>query len=87
MNRQQYNISIQTYQVGGYVNSFCASILFSNTGTQNVMLMNSFLLIPGATLRIEANEGEEDVTRYIFSFIGSGAPSLTVFIKNYVDSK
>lgn len=60
---------------------YCNAVMFLNSGTSNVYINDVFLLIPGASLEIGANQNEVDLTSYKVYFRGTGTNLVQMWIK------
>lgn len=79
---KKYRIEFLQFTETERISSNCAGITFVNIGTGNV-LINNFPVVPGASLSIDANENEIDVTEYNLNFLGAPG-TLWVVKKIYV---
>lgn len=80
---KKYKIELMQYNQTTQIASNCNGITFINTGTINVEI-NKFVLVPGASISIGANEGEIDATDYNVSFGGATDGGIVVIKKIYV---
>lgn len=78
---KKYIVDIIEYGTNNTLTSKCNAITFINTGTTNAYI-NKFLIAPNASLSIQGNENEIDVTTYQLAFTG-GTGILTVIRKYY----
>jgi len=67
---RKYRTLFENYQDSVRLYSNCAGITFINNGLATVYV-NNFPVAGGASLSIDANENEEDVTEYQVNFAGS----------------
>lgn len=80
---RDYSNEFQSYVVASVVESNCNEMVFINNGSTTAVL-NSFNILPGASLSISGNGGETDVTNYDLSFIGTSGNRVDVIRKRYV---
>lgn len=80
---KKYKIELLQYYQNTVINSGCNGITFINTGAISVQI-NQFVLAPGASISIGANEGEEDCTEYNLNFGGATNGALFVIKKMFV---
>lgn len=89
MNQPKYPIryvnTLQQYNQTDYIDSNCVEISFLNNGTQNVLLNNTYTLLPGDFIAFDGKQGELDITKYNIVFTGAGIPSCIIAKKTYVD--
>lgn len=86
MNRQKYTINIATYQIGTQIISNCSDITFINQGLTPCQINGQFILAPGSSLSITAQNNELDVTQYRIDFPSASTVNnnVTVIKKNYL---
>lgn len=80
---RQYRTETQQYSTDTTVQSNCNSMAFINTGAVPVTI-DKFVLAAGASLSIDGNEGEINVTTYRISFSGATNGVLTIIRKYFV---
>lgn len=78
---KKYIIDIIQYATNNNLTANCNAITFVNVGTTSCYI-NKFVLAAGASLSINGNENEIDVTTYSISFTG-GTGILSVIRKYY----
>lgn len=78
---KNYIIDVIQYATNNNLTANCNAITFVNTGSTDCFI-NKFLLAAGASLSINGNENEIDVTVYNISFTG-GTGILSVIRKFY----
>lgn len=78
-----YSTEFLQYTTDDKIISNCNSIAFINAGAATVTI-DKFDLLPGASLSIDGNENEKNITTYRITFNGATNGVLTVIRKNYV---
>ncbi len=78
-----YRTEFLQYTTDDTIISNCNSIAFINGGTVTVTI-DKFELLAGASLSIDGNENEKNLTTYRITFAGATNGVLTVIRKNYV---
>lgn len=78
----KYTTETKIITINGQVDSNCNSIIFLNTGNQNVFV-DGIRITPGTSINITGNEGEMLIKTYSVLFSG-GTQSLTIIYKRYI---
>lgn len=78
----KYTTETKIITVNGQVDSNCNSIIFLNTGTNNVFI-DGIRVTPGTSINIAGNFGEMLIKAYSIKFTG-GNQSLTIIYKRYL---
>lgn len=80
---KKYATETKIYSTSGQTDSMCNSILFINTGSNNVTI-DGLTLQPSQSWSIEGNRDEMNIHTYPFSFSSTTGSSLTIIFKRYV---
>jgi len=80
---KKYKIEVMQYNTTRKIASNCNAITFINSGAVTC-LVQTIPVVAGASLVIEGNENEMDVTEYNLDFGTSTAGILTVIRKYYI---
>jgi len=67
----------------GSTDSNCNSILFVNTGTNNVTI-DGLTLVPNQSWEVSGNKDEINVKTYYFTFSSATGSALTIIYKRYL---
>jgi hypothetical protein len=80
---KKYITETKIFSSSGQTESLCNSILFINTGSNNVNI-DGLVLQPSQSLRIDGNREELNIHTYPFAFSSSTGSNLTIIFKRYV---
>jgi hypothetical protein len=80
---RKYSTEFLQYNADSTIYSNCNSIAFINSGTVAVTI-DKFVLAAGASLAIDGNENEQNVTSYRITFGGATNGVLTVIRKFFI---
>jgi hypothetical protein len=83
MSCRQYITETKIYTQSGQTDTNANSVLFINTGSDNVNI-DGLILQPSQSWAIDGNQDEILIKVYSFAFVTTAAPSLTVIFKRYV---
>jgi hypothetical protein len=80
---KKYVTETKIYSTSGQTDSQCNSILFINTGSNNVTI-DGLTLQPNQSWSVEGNREEINIHTYPFSFSSATGSNLTIIFKRYV---
>ena len=80
---RKYTTEFLQYNADSTIFSNCNSIAFINSGAVAVTI-DKFILAAGASLAIDGNENEQNITTYRITFGGASNGVLTVIRKYYI---
>jgi hypothetical protein len=80
---KKYITETKIYSTSGQTDSMCNSILFINTGSNNVTI-DGLTLQPSQSWSVEGNREEMNIHTYPFSFSSTTGSNLTIIFKRYV---
>jgi len=80
---KKYVTETKIYSTSGQTDSMCNSILFINTGSNNVTI-DGLTLQPSQSWSIEGNRDEMNIHTYPFAFSSTTGSNLTIIFKRYV---
>lgn len=82
----KFNVTFLVLNQSDYVKSACAAIAFRNTGTNNLFINNTLMLVPGDNFIVNGNEQEIDETVYNVTFdpVGTGTNVCVIARKFYI---
>jgi hypothetical protein len=83
---QKFIINIAAYvQNQSLTTNNINAIAFYNTGSNSVIINNSYPLAPGGVFAVDGNAGEVDETKYSFIFVpGAGTNTCVVVTKEFI---
>lgn len=83
MSCRQYITETKIYVQSGQTDTNANSVLFVNTGSDNVNI-DGLILQPSQSWAIDGNADEILIKVYSFAFVTTVNPSLTVIFKRFV---
>jgi len=83
--RKTYNVTSVEETPGQLQIGDTANTTFFNQGTATAIILGNIILAQGQGIAFPVNEGEQDVTKYTYTFSGAGTRSLLIIQRLYTD--